>query len=83
MRFRVAPESTRAAIVEDEPISETDKQRREDEKRDIEVRIQAVRKQLTSSLLGTGSFPTEVIARRQQMEPDNGRLLPWTRSSAS
>jgi hypothetical protein len=44
----VAPESMRAAIVEKRPIRKTDRQTRLDEKRDIEVRIQAVRKLLTS-----------------------------------
>ena len=57
IKFRVEPESTRATTVLGKPISETDRWTSFDEKRDTEVRSQAVLKSPTSEGLGTGSFP--------------------------
>jgi hypothetical protein len=68
IKLRVAPESTRAARVEEKPISDTDRWIRFDEKRDIEVLIQAVLKSLTSQGLGTGSFPDWGLFVESEME---------------
>ena len=48
IKFMVASESIRAAIVEKRLVRKTDRETRLDEKQDTKVRIQVVRKLLTS-----------------------------------